>query len=90
MKSNDRQIITFLNLLVKLNPIEFAGFCKVMGIQMVNEEKEPLPAQQLINELLNKYYQSDRAKRRRILKVLRTAGGVQNGAYAGLPEKDNQ
>ena len=88
MKANDRQINTFLNLLVKLNPIEFAGFCKVMGVQMVNEEKDPLPAQQLINELLNKYYHSDRQKRRRILRVLRTAGGVQNGTYARVSKEN--
>lgn len=85
-----KQIGTFLKLLVKLTPIEFAGFCKVMGIKMVDDKKEPIPAEQIINSLTTKYYQSDRQKRRRILKVLRTAGGKEIGTKTGLPEENNQ
>lgn len=66
----------FLRLLTKLPPLEFLGFCRVMGVTWFNEEEEPLEAEILIAQLVDKYESSSRDKKRRIITILRAAGGV--------------
>lgn len=87
---NEKYIKEFLELLTGLTPIEFIGFCKVMSIPVIDEEKNPIPAEKLIESLLTKFYNSNRQKRKRILKVLQIGGGASFGTNAKLPKENSQ
>lgn len=63
----------FLKLITKLEPIEFIGCAKILGVQLVDENKEPEPFEKIFPEMLVKFTNSSRNFQKDFLKILRAS-----------------
>ena len=59
--------------IVKLQPEEFFGICKILGVQVIKGEDEPKEAADLFGEVLEKLEKLSRVRRKNLLKLLRAA-----------------
>ena len=60
-------------LLVSLEPVEFLGVARILGVELLDEEKNPLPFESVFSAVLQKYGMLSRSQRRNLLKILRPA-----------------
>lgn len=60
----------FQRQLLQLEPIEFLGVAKILGIQLIKEE-EPLTFEEVFSLLVEKYAALNRRQRRNLHKMLR-------------------
>ena len=60
----------FQRLLLQLEPIEFLGVAKILGVQLILEE-EPLTFEEVFPLLVEKYAALNRRQRRNLHKMLR-------------------
>ena len=60
----------FQRQLLQLEPIEFLGVAKILGIQLIKEE-EPLTFEEVFPLLVEKYAALNRRQRRNLHKMLR-------------------
>ena len=60
----------FQRQLLQLEPIEFLGVAKILGIQLIKEE-EPLTFEEVFSLLVEKYAALNRRQRKNLHKMLR-------------------
>ncbi len=60
----------FQRQLLQLEPIEFLGVAKILGIQLIKEE-EPLTFEEVFPLLVEKYAALNRRQRKNLHKMLR-------------------
>ena len=60
----------FQRQLLQLEPIEFLGVAKILGVQLIKEE-EPLTFEEVFPLLVEKYAALNRRQRRNLHKMLR-------------------
>lgn len=60
----------FMNAMLKLNEIEVLGLAKLMGVPLVNEEKEPIAAEEILSNMIMTYGSYNRQRKRMIMKVI--------------------
>lgn len=76
---SSKQLRSFIEDIARLEPIEFFGVCKIMCVEVFTEEKDEKghdiakTADVLIEDLIDKFTQLERSRRRQILKVLDSA-----------------
>lgn len=71
--SKAKNLDIFLKLVTKLEPIEFLGCAKILGVQLVDEEKEPRPFEKVFSEMLMKFTNSNKKFQKDFLKILRAS-----------------
>lgn len=70
--NNTAQYKEFLNLISKLDPVQFLGLCRIMCVQ-VAIEKEPRQFENIFDDVITKFPTLGRKQRRDIIKVLKAA-----------------
>lgn len=73
-----RGIERFQRQLLQLEPVEFVGVCRILGIQLVSKNEEtgentPIPFDEVFAALMDKYEELSRLQRRNLNKLLRPA-----------------
>lgn len=65
----------FILEISKLESIEFFGLTKIFNIELFeeNEEKTPREFETILSEILDKYISLSRARRRTIMKLIKSA-----------------
>lgn len=71
MISKEKKFQDFLNAVSKLEPIEYCGLCKILCVPMIDENKEALPFDTTLEQVINKFLGMSRKPRRQLMKVLR-------------------
>lgn len=70
----EKGIERFQRQLLQLEPVEFIGVARILGVQLFDlEKKEPLPFEELFIGLLEKYKRLSRRQRKNLDKILRAA-----------------
>lgn len=80
-KNTKKQVDEFARCLAKLEPQEFIGVCRLMNVPTVTQEigedgketVEARPADQMVNDLLAKFMEYNRERRRNLMIILRAA-----------------
>ena len=70
-----------IELITKLEPIEFIGLARVLCVDIINEEdKTTRDFYDILNDIVNKFHTLARKQRREILSVLRKVRNENAGA----------
>ncbi len=76
-----KEMQEFASCIVKLEPTEFLGLCKILCVHVFNNEKKdengkPMPreGEDIVVDCIDKFSQLNRAKRREIMAILRPIG----------------
>ena len=62
-----------INRLVKLDPIEFLGICKILKVNPIGEDKEGRPFEELWEEVCDKIDGLNRVQKRNLDVLVRAA-----------------
>lgn len=79
-----RKFQEFVELITKLEPVEYCGLCKVMCVNMIGENGEPLPFDETLEAVLDKFLKLKKKPKNEILEMLRAiaAEGDEDGAIS--------
>lgn len=82
--SKEKKFREFLEILSKLEPIEYIGLCKILGVDVVNENGEPLDFQVTLGKVMNAFLKMKKKPRNQLMEMLRASqkGGDQDGTCA--------
>ena len=71
-KISQKKVLKLINKISKLEPIEFMGLAKLLKVSMGDSQKESeiRDFYELLDELLEKYYEADKKTRKQIDKIL--------------------
>ena len=74
-KISQKKVLKLINKISKLEPIEFMGLAKLLKVSMGDSQKESeiRDFYELLDELLEKYYEADKKTRKQIDKILNAA-----------------
>lgn len=67
-----KEIDKFIDLIVKLEPIEFMGLARVLGVKL-NEDDKPRDFEPVFAEVLERFSKCNRTRRHELLKLVKTA-----------------
>lgn len=67
-----KQIEKLFELIPKLQPIEFIGLARLLGVELL-EEKKPRSCIAVTDDVLNKFDKLGRAQQRSILRMVKAA-----------------
>ncbi len=74
-----REIDNFINIISKLQPVEFMGLARVLKVPLFTgegEAREPRNFTDVFSDVLESFSKSGRARRREILKLIKNAAKV--------------
>lgn len=74
-----REIDNFINIISKLQPVEFMGLARVLKVPLFTgegEAREPRDFTDVFSDVLESFSKSGRARRREILKLIKNAAKV--------------
>ena len=69
---NEKSFLEFVEIVSKLEPVEYCGLCKVLCVEMFDGET-PKPFDKTLEECMDKFLGMNRKPRRQLMKVLRDA-----------------
>jgi hypothetical protein len=75
-KRKEKDFEAFLRGLTKLEPVEFCGLAKIMGVKMgiVEDDKmTPRPLDEVMEEMMDRFLETSRRRQKEILKLLKDA-----------------
>lgn len=75
-KRIEKDFEAFLRGLTKLEPVEFCGLARIMGIKMdevVDDKRTMQPLEKIMEELMDKFLETTRRRQKEILKLLKDA-----------------
>lgn len=70
---SSKMLIEFINLVPTLEPVEFLGLAKILCTSTVDEDMNPRPFEDILNDMIDRFVSTGRRQRKDILKVLRNA-----------------
>ena len=74
-----KEIDSFINIISKLQPVEFMGLARVLKVPLFTgegEAREPRDFTDVFSDVLESFSKSGRARRREILKLIKNAAKV--------------
>ena len=74
-KISQKRVLKLINKISKLEPIEFMGLAKLLKVSMGDplKESEIRDFYEILDELLEKYYEADKKTQKQIDKILNAA-----------------
>lgn len=73
-KKIEKDFEIFLKGLCKLEPVEFCGLARIMGIKMdevVDDKRTLRPLEKIIEEMMDKFLGTTRRRQKELLKLLK-------------------
>ena len=71
MISKEKNFQDFLSAVSKLEPAEYCGLCKILCVPMVDENKEAIPFDATLEQVMERFLTMNRKPRRQLMKVLK-------------------
>lgn len=71
MISKEKKFQEFLSAVSKLEPAEYCGLCKILCVPMIDENKDPLPFDTTLEQVMDRFLTMGRKPRRQLMKVLK-------------------
>lgn len=75
-KRIEKDFEAFLRGMTKLEPVEFCGLARMMGVKMdevVDDKRTMRPLEKIMEELMDKFLETTRRRQKEILKLLKDA-----------------
>lgn len=73
-KEKEKSLEQFLIGISKLEPVEFCGLARIMGIKMdevVDDKRTLRPLEKIIEEMMDKFLGTTRRRQKELLKLLK-------------------
>lgn len=61
----------FAHYLAKASAVEFLGIARLLHVKLVDDNNDPINADQLVVEVINAYQEQPRKRKRELLRALR-------------------
>lgn len=74
MDKTNKTVEKFIELILRLEPIEFIGLSKILCIKIVDDKMEPRPSEDIMCDMIDKFGSINRKKRKEILNIMKSAG----------------
>lgn len=71
MISKEKKFQEFLSAVSKLEPAEYCGLCKILCVPMIDENKDLLPFDTTLEQVMDRFLTMGRKPRRQLMKVLK-------------------
>lgn len=72
-------LLKFIQLITKLDPVEFVGLAKILCTPVVDEKNEARPFEDVLSDMMDRFISTGRKQRKDILKVIEQAGKHKGG-----------
>lgn len=73
-KRNEKRLMEFVTLISKMEPQEYCGVCKILGVKLFDEENEPRAFEETLSELIDKFLEMKKKPKRDLMKLLKVVG----------------
>lgn len=73
-RRNEKRLMEFITLISKMEPQEYCGVCKILGVELFGEDNEPRTLDDTISELIDKFLEMKKKPRRELMKLLKVVG----------------
>lgn len=76
IKRKEKEFEEFLRGLARLEPVEFCGLARIMGVKMdevVDDKRTPRPLEKIMEEMMDKFLGATRRRQKELLKLLKDA-----------------
>ena len=76
IKRKEKEFEEFLLGLAILEPVEFCGLARIMGVKMdevVDDKCTPRPLEKIMEEMMDKFLGTTRRRQKELLKLLKDA-----------------
>ncbi len=84
MSKEEKNFEEFLQLVSKLEPVEYCGLCKILCVPLYDENNEPRAFDVTLKEAMDQFLVAPRKPRRQLMKVLRALGKKNKGDKNGI------
>ena len=75
-----RSSTLLLDLIAKMQPIEFAGLARLLGVKIVDgEPATPRPFTDVLEDVMKKFEAQNRTRKREILRLVKKANAAHKG-----------
>lgn len=81
------KLVQFIQSICKLDELEVIGLTNLMGISLMDSEKKPRDFEEVLSEIIDKYIEMNRDKRRKIDYVLNEVINGKDDADCGRAKK---
>lgn len=71
MKKEKTTNQNFMELLIRLEAVEFLGLCKFLGVKLMEDSKTPRDFADLLSDLMEKFQNLNRTRQRELLQILK-------------------
>ena len=61
----------FMELLIKLEAVEFLGLCKFLGVKLMEDSGSPRDFTDLLSDLMEKFQNLSRPRQRELIRILK-------------------
>ena len=70
----DNKVAEFMDYCARLETMEFVGLAKILKVELASEEDNevPRPFEEILQDMLKAYANSNRKRRRELLKILKS------------------
>lgn len=82
MFKKEKRFLEFVELVSRLEPSEYFGLCKILGVQMYDEKAAPREFADTLEDVLDSFLKMKKGPRRQLMTLLR-------GAIKGSEEENN-
>lgn len=71
----EKHFLDFIQMVSKLEPIEYCAICKILGVPLIDAEGGPLEFDATLENVLDKFLEMKKKPRRQLMKMLRDCTG---------------
>ena len=69
-KPTEKEFLSFLNMVGKLDHLEFIGLARILSVPLLTEEKKEREFEHMFSDLLDNFIELPQKRRKEILKLL--------------------
>lgn len=69
-KPTEKEFLSFLNMVGKLDHLEFIGLAQILSVPLLTEEKKEREFEHMFSDLLDNFIELPQKRRKEILKLL--------------------
>lgn len=80
MNKKEKKFYDFLEIVSRLEAVEYCGLCKILCVKIEDKNKEPRSFEDTFEEVMEKFLDMKKKPQRQLMKMLKTLRSGKDGA----------
>ena len=80
MNKKEKKFYDFLEIVSRLEAVEYCGLCKILCVKIKDKNKEPRSFEDTFEEVMEKFLDMKKKPQRQLMKMLKTLRSDKDGA----------